>query len=130
VTSGLESINSTVEAIIAGERPVGRKVVEKVAGELAAAFSVERISASVFEAWAESHAMDDLTDRARRARAQLEEGLAEMSLPHLPTIPELREKAEEMFQDSPSLDDVVNRAHRLLAEAVAAHLCEAALAEA
>lgn len=118
------------EAIIAGELPAGRKVVEKVAGELAAAFSVERISASVFEAWAESHAMDDITDRGRRARAQLEERLAEMSLPHLPTIPELREKAEEMFQESPSLDDVVNRAHRLLAEAVAAHLCEAALAEA
>ena len=48
-----------------------------------------------------------------------------MSLPHLPTIPELREKAEEMFQESPSLDTVVNRAHSILAEAVAALVAEA-----
>lgn len=115
-------------AIVAGDRLVGRKVVDKVAGELAGAFSVERISASVFEAWSESHALEDLTDRARRARTQLEVRLAEMSGPHLPSILELREKAEEMFQESPSLDAVVNRAHGLLAEAVAAHLCEAALA--
>ncbi len=139
-----------------GERPAGRKVVEKVAGELAEAFSVEGISASVREAWAEAHPLeelglrarrarqeleqrlagllsdahrlDDLRERARGARNQLEERLAELSLPHLPTIPELREKAEEMFHESPSLDAVVDRAHQLLAAAVAAHLCEAALA--
>ncbi len=116
------------EAIVRGDRPVGRRVVEKIAGELAATFSVEGISASVREAWAESSAIDDLADRARRARAQLEERLAEMSLPHLPSIPELREKAEEMFQESPSLDAIVERARELLAEAVATHVCDTALA--
>jgi hypothetical protein len=45
----------------------------------------------------------------------VEERLAELSLPHLPTIPELREKAEEMFQETPSLDEIVNRAHEMLA---------------
>lgn len=114
-------------AIIRGDRPVGRKVVEKVAGELVAAFNVEGISASVRDAWLESHAIDDLAVRARRTRDQLEERLAEMSLPHLPTIPELREQAEDMFQESPSLDEIVNRAHSMLAEAVATHLCETAL---
>ncbi|MGD2045173.1 MAG: fatty acid desaturase [Gemmatimonadota bacterium] len=116
------------EAILKGERPVGRKVLEKVAGELAGSFSVERYAARVREAWAESHKVEDLTDLARRARGQVEERLAELSLPHLPTIPELREKAEEMFQESPSLDAIVNRAHEMLAAMVAAHVCEAALA--
>ena len=51
-------------------------------------------------------------------------------MPHLPTIPELRETAEEMFQESPSLDAIVNRAHELLAEAVAAHLYDTALSPA
>ncbi|HSH74928.1 MAG TPA: acyl-CoA desaturase [Longimicrobiales bacterium] len=117
-------------AILEGERPVGRKVLEKVAGELADSFSIETYVARVRETWAESHTLEDLTDLARRARSQLEERLAELSLPHLPTIPELREKAEEMFSETPSLDAIVNRAHELLAMAVAAHLCDAALARA
>ena len=124
----VSDLRAPPEAIVRGDRPIGRKVVEKVAGELAAAFSVEGISASVGEAWAESHALGDLAERARRARGQLEERLTEFSLPHLPTIPELRDKAEEMFHESPSLDAIVVRAHELLAAAVAAHLCDTALA--
>ncbi len=116
------------EEIVRGDRPVGRKVLERVAGELAGAFSIESISASVREAWTESHALEDLAERARRARDQLEERLAELSLPHLPTIPELREKAEEMFHESPSIDAIVQRAHELLAASVAAHLLDTALA--
>ena len=42
------------EAILKGEKPVGRKVLEKVAADLAASFSVERYAAGVREAWAES----------------------------------------------------------------------------
>jgi stearoyl-CoA desaturase (Delta-9 desaturase) len=118
------------EAILRGERPVGRKVLEKVAADLAGSFTIEPYVARVREAWAESHTLEDLAERARRARGQLEERLAELSLPHLPTIPELREKAEEMFSETPSLDAIVNRAHELLAMAVAAHLCDAALASA
>jgi len=118
------------EAIVRGERPVARKVLEKVAGELADSFSVEGYAARVREAWAESHTFEDLAERARRAPGQLERRLAELSLPHLPTVPELREKAEEMFHESPALDAIVNRAHELLAIAVAAHLCDVALASA
>ena len=118
------------EAIVRGERPVARKVLEKVAGELADSFSVEGYAVRVREAWAESHTFEDLAERARRAPGQLERRLAELSLPHLPTVPELREKAEEMFHESPSLDAIVNRAHELLAMAVAAHLCDVALASA
>jgi stearoyl-CoA desaturase (Delta-9 desaturase) len=118
------------KAILKGESPVGRKVLEKVAGELAGSFHIEPYVARVREAWAESHTFEDLADLARRARDQVEERLAELSLPHLPTIPELREKAEEMFSETPSLDAIVNRAHEMLAMAVAAHLCDDALASA
>ena len=118
------------ESIVRGESPVGRKVIEKVAGELAATFRVEGIAQSVRDAWADSTAWEDLQVKARRTRGQVEERLAELSVPHLPTIPELREKAEEMFQESPSLDMIVNRAHEILAAAVAAHLCDTALANA
>ena len=125
------------EAIVRGDKPVGRKVIEKVAQDLAASVSVEwdAIALRVKEAWAESHALEDLreawaesnaledlAERGRRARAQVEEMLAELALPHLPTVPELRERAEEMFHESPSLDDIVNRAHELMRHAVAARV--------
>ncbi|MGD8321396.1 MAG: fatty acid desaturase [Gemmatimonadota bacterium] len=116
------------EAIVRGEKPVGRKVVEKVAQDLASAVSVEAIVGRVKDAWAESHRLEDLAERARRARGQVEERLAEMALPHLPTVPELREMAEEMFQESPSLDEIVNRAHELLQRTVASRVCDLALA--
>jgi stearoyl-CoA desaturase (delta-9 desaturase) len=118
------------EAIVRGERPIGRKVLEKVAGDLAGAFRVEAIANSVREAWADSHVFEDLQGKARRARDQVELTLAELSIPHLPTIPELREKAEEMFHETASLDMIVNRAHEMLAQAVAAHLYDQALARA
>jgi stearoyl-CoA desaturase (delta-9 desaturase) len=118
------------KAILKGESPVGRKVLEKVAAELAGSFHLDPYVARVRDAWAESHNLEDLADLARRARDQVEKRLAELSLPHLPTIPELREKAEEMFHETPSLDAIVNRAHEMLAQAVAAHLCDAALANA
>ncbi len=116
--------------IVRGERPVGRKVIEKVAQDLAASISLDGVAARVREKWAESHTLEDLAERARRARDQVESLLAEMSLPHLPTTPELREKAEEMFQESPSLDMVVNRAHELLAKAVADRVLDQALSRA
>jgi stearoyl-CoA desaturase (delta-9 desaturase) len=111
-------------AIVRGDKPVGRKVVEKVAQDLAASVTVEweAIAARVRDAWAESNTLDDLAERGRRARAQVEEMLAEMALPHLPTVPELRERAEEMFAESPSLDEIVNRAHELMRHAVAARV--------
>lgn len=112
------------EAIVRGDRPVGRKVVEKVAQDLAASVALEweAVTARVRQAWEESHALEDLAEGARRARGQMEEALAELALPHLPTVPELRERAEELFHASPSLDDVVNRAHELLRHAVARRL--------
>ncbi len=114
-------------AIVRGESPVGRKVVEKVAQDLASSISVEAIVARVKESWNESITFEELAERAQKAREQVEEGLAELSLAYLPTIPELRERAEEMFQESPSLDEIVNRAHQLLQRAVATRVCDLAL---
>jgi stearoyl-CoA desaturase (delta-9 desaturase) len=123
-------LRSPPDEVVRGVNPIGRKVLDKVATELAGSFSVEVIATRVRESWTESHTLEDLSDRAQRTRNQLETRIAEMSLPHLPTIPELRDKAEEMFQESPSVDEIVNRAHELLAYMVAVHVCDMALAAA
>ena len=123
-------LRSPPPEIVRGERPIGRKVLEKVAGDLAGAFRVEQIAHSVRDAWDESHVLEDLHAKARNASENAHNRLRELSMPHLPTIPELRDKAEEMFHETPSLDMIVNRAHELLAEAVAQHLYDSALAKA
>lgn len=115
------------EAIVRGEKQVGRKVIERVAGELAGAFSIEGIAGQVREAWDEAPGLDELSAAAEHARSEVEQRLAELSLPHLPTVPELREKAEEMFAESASIDAIVMRAHEMLAAAVAMHVYETAL---
>ena len=118
------------EAIVRGEKPVGRKVLEKVAADLADSINLEPLVARVQERWEEAYSLEELAIKARKARDQVEERLAEFSMPHLPTVPELRERAEEMFNENPSLDAIVNRAHELLAQAVAEHLLDKAVARA
>ena len=45
-----------------------------------------------------------------------------MQLPHVPTTEELRQRAQEMFANAPSLDEIVARARELIVEAIAAEL--------
>ena len=86
--------------LVRNERPVGRAVVEKVARQLAASFHT-----------------DDLAARFRTARGQLEAALAQHPLPAIPTLAELKARAEAMYARSPSMDEIVARARELLVQA-------------
>jgi stearoyl-CoA desaturase (Delta-9 desaturase) len=48
--------------------------------------------------------------------------LAGLSLPHLPTRSEILSRATLMYARTPSIDDIVDRAHALLLEAVGLRL--------
>jgi stearoyl-CoA desaturase (Delta-9 desaturase) len=134
------------EEVVRGEQPIGRKVLERVAGELAATFSAERIAEQVRASAAQKAAFeealqrfraareemlqaasDELSARARRAREEAHAWIESHSLPHLPTMEEMRRRAEEMFQGAHSLEGVVERARELLQEAVSRRLLERAL---
>ena len=134
------------ERVLKGEQPLGRKVVEQVAWQLATSFPVERIAEQARASWANKPsfeelmaraqatreawghaASEELHARARRARAELEERLRSLSLPHLPSLEELRQRAEEMFHGDSALEPVVERARELLQEAVGAALLQEAL---
>ena len=64
--------------VVLNERPLGRAVIEKVARQLAASFT----------------------------------------LPHIPTTAELRERAEQMFASTPSMDEIVARARELIEQTI------------
>jgi stearoyl-CoA desaturase (delta-9 desaturase) len=115
------------EAVVRGERRLARPVIEKVAQELAATFSAASISKQIGEAWANTHALEDLRERARKARTQAEALMAEVQLPHIPTLEDLQQRAQKMFAQSPSLDDIVERARQLILEAVSIELLNPSL---
>jgi stearoyl-CoA desaturase (delta-9 desaturase) len=115
------------ERVLNNEQPVGRKVLEKVASQVAATVPVERLAQELQERWARSHVLDDLREAARRTRADAEARLEALTLPHLPTLEELEARAREMFDDQPSLADVAQRAREMVLEALSAYLLDAGL---
>jgi stearoyl-CoA desaturase (Delta-9 desaturase) len=106
--------------VVRNERPLGRATIEKVARQLAAGFPTERLAQQAREAWADSHVLSDLAERARTARDQAQAYVAQLTLPTLPSVDELRARAEALGAHTPSMDEIVQRARELLAERVSA----------
>jgi stearoyl-CoA desaturase (Delta-9 desaturase) len=110
--------------VVANERKLGTAVVEKVARQLAAAFPAERIAAQLRSALDATPQLDQLIAEFQAARAQALASLSEWSLPHLPTLEEVRAYAERTLADTPSLDQIAERARLLVLEAVCTRLVE------
>lgn len=113
--------------LVRNEHRLGRKVVEKAARDLANNFHVEAIVAQVREAWATAPTWEEIQARVRAAGHEAGARLAAIhlpQLPHLPSVAEVRRRAEELFAHAPavSLDEVAERARQLLLEAVSARL--------
>jgi len=110
--------------VVTNQRRLGTAVVEKVARQLAASFPAERIAAQVRSALDVSGELDELREELRVARAEAVAVLAELRLPHLPTVEEVRACAERTMAHTPSLDQIAERARQLLLEAVCVRLAE------
>lgn len=112
--------------VVANERAMGRKVMENVAVQLAATVPVTRLADELRQRWEASPSFEDLQRMAREAReeaeAKVEAYLEQVQLPEFPSADELRARAEKMFAESPSMEEVVQRARELVVEAVSAHL--------
>jgi stearoyl-CoA desaturase (delta-9 desaturase) len=109
--------------VVRNERPLGRAVVEKVARQLAAsAVSFEELKGQAREMWAHNPKLEELRTAVAEGRRRAEEAIAELHLPHLPTAAELRARAEQMYADSPSMDEIVARARELILEQVSIEL--------
>ncbi len=131
-------IKEPPRALIEGDRRLNRRVIDKVAHQLAESFPVDGIAAQLREAWAQSssrEAYEQLSERLRAARADAEVAmraaradaelaLADLQLPHVPTVDELRQRAREMFAATPSVDEIAHRARAILVAAVTARLLD------
>jgi stearoyl-CoA desaturase (delta-9 desaturase) len=108
--------------IVRNEHRLGRATIEKVAHQLAASFPLERIAAQARDAWANRPTLAELRERAAAKQARAEEILAELHVPHVPSVDEIRARAKEMLASSPSMDDIVVRAREIILQRVSVRL--------
>jgi stearoyl-CoA desaturase (delta-9 desaturase) len=115
--------------IVRNEHRLGRAVVEKVARQLATSFPAAQIAARARDAYADSPVLRELRAALAAGQARAEELRAALNRDlqrHLPSAAELRARAEQMFAETPSLEEIVSRARELLLHAVAVELMPAA----
>jgi stearoyl-CoA desaturase (delta-9 desaturase) len=110
--------------VLRNEQRLGSRVVNRAAVQLAAHFNSDWIAGAVAAAL-ERPQLAALQERLAAARERATEVLAGLHLPELPTREEILAKATATLARTPSLDDIVDRAHRLVLDAVGARLCAA-----
>ena len=115
-------LKSPPKAVLRNEQRLGTKVIERAAQQLAISFDPERIAAALQSALAGTPSLAELQEKLREARHMAADALANISLPAIPTREEIRARAAAIFAHTPSLDDIVERANRMILEKVYARM--------
>ncbi len=110
-------------AILRNEQPLGSRVIDRAAKQLAASFNSERIASALASALGGA-SLDALQHRLTTARHQAAEILANVQVPHLPSRADISARARTMFVRTKSLDAIIERAYGLVLDAIGAQLCE------
>ncbi len=114
------------EQVLRNEQRLGSRVISRAAEELAARFNSERIALAI-KSTLKGHEFSALWDIIGRAPGRAAEALNIVHLPPFPTREDLLAEAKAIFAKTPSMDDIVTRAHEILLTSVSTHL--AGLAE-
>jgi stearoyl-CoA desaturase (Delta-9 desaturase) len=113
------------QAVIKGEHRLGRIVIDKVAGQLAASFPINQIAHQVHEALTRASGWTEVKARIAAIRNHAETSWSELDLPEVPSLEEVRRYARERLAQTPSLEEIAVRARERLLELVCARLSEA-----
>ena len=106
------------EAVLRNEHKLGARVINKAAADVVATFNVEQIAARVNAAIAHLPHAADLRERLADAQHRVSDVLASLHLPHVPTREEVSAAAAEILARTPSMNEVIDRAHALLIEKI------------
>jgi stearoyl-CoA desaturase (delta-9 desaturase) len=109
------------EQLLRGEQRLGARVIDRAAEQLAARFNPEPIARAIAEAL-HGPELAALQETLARAQHRASEALATVHLPQMPTRDDILAGAKSMFAKTPSIDDIVDRAHDMLLAAVGARL--------
>jgi stearoyl-CoA desaturase (delta-9 desaturase) len=112
------------EAVLRNQQRLGARVVNRAAAQLAAHFNSERIALAITSAM-ELSQLSALQESLGAAQHRAAEVLASLHLPHLPTRSEILAQATAMFALTPSIEEIADRAHGLILDAIGARLMQA-----
>lgn len=115
------------EALLVGERRLGRKVVEQVAREVVDTFPVDRIAKEIEASRHQWPGLEELQLRFQQVREGASDSLHrgyedilgrlhELQLPEIPSLDEIRRRIAERYTDSTSLDEIAERAGEIFLE--------------
>jgi len=111
--------------VIKGEHRLGRLVIDRIAGQLAASFPINQIAHQVREALAHSPRWAEMQSRIASTRNHAESFWSELDLAEIPSLEEVRRYARERLAQTSSLEDIAVRARERLLELIYARLCGA-----
>jgi stearoyl-CoA desaturase (delta-9 desaturase) len=112
------------QAVIKGEQRLGRLVIDKVAGQLAASFPVNQIAHQVQEALGSASGWAEMKARIAALRTQAGMSWSELELPAVPSLEEVRRYASESLAKTRSLEEIAVQARERLLEMICARLSE------
>jgi stearoyl-CoA desaturase (delta-9 desaturase) len=107
--------------LVRNEQRLGARVINRSAAQLAARFNSEWIALAITSALERSQ-FAALQTALAATQTHAVEVLGNLHLPHLPTRNEMLAQATTMFARTPSMDEIVDRAHGLVLDAIGTRL--------
>jgi stearoyl-CoA desaturase (Delta-9 desaturase) len=104
--------------VLAGQRTLSEELKERIAAHLAGSYNAGKIVERIQARWAEAHPGQVWDEWRKRAG----ERLAQYVPTQLPTVDELKQRAQRMFARSPAMDEISARARVMLEQMVFAQL--------
>ncbi len=111
-------LKSPPETVLRNEQRLGAKTIEKAAREVVDSFDLEHIIKNIRSAV--EHAPSEFGKALTAARDRAADLLGTIHLPHLPSRADIQQRASALLARTRSLDEIVERAHRMLLERIAA----------
>lgn len=108
-------------SVLRNQQRLGTRIINRAAEQLAARFSAERIVLAIRSAL-QGPELNELQTALRQVRRSAMEAWAAYPLPHMPSRQQVMTEAHKMFAQTPSLDEIVDRAALIILTAVDARL--------
>ncbi len=109
-------------AVVRNEQKLGSRTIERAAAEVAGSFDLNSIIARIRNALDQAPSLADFSRRLAAARERAVDIFATIHLPHLPSRADIQKRAAAMLAKTRSMDEIVDRAHRMLIERICARM--------
>ncbi|MCC6735289.1 MAG: acyl-CoA desaturase [Bauldia sp.] len=109
-------------AVLKNEQKLGARTIDRAAADVVASFDLETIVRGLRNAIDHAPTLTEFRRIVASAKERASEIVHTIHLPHLPSRSEIHARAVAMLARTPSIEDIVDRAHRLLIERVSARV--------